>query len=214
MQQDEPHNQQSIHYQAPKRNYLIPAALAVVFILPMIIAWYLFTAQHDWIKTETLNYGHLLNPPLQLSKLALENQQGKTINQNTLRGKWLMLYVAPKACDKICFTSLYAMRQIRLALGKNQQRVNRILLSLTPQLSPDFIKTLHRNYPGTRLVFTDKKALSHFMQTASSKTEVLDKGYFYLVDPLGNLMLSYQASTNPSHILKDMQRLMKTSRIG
>jgi hypothetical protein len=35
-----------------------------------------------------------------------------------------------------------------------------------------------------------------------------------VVDPLGNLMLRFPVQPDPSKMLKDMQRLLKYSRIG
>ena len=36
----------------------------------------------------------------------------------------------------------------------------------------------------------------------------------YLVDPLGNLMMSYPADAEPGGIIKDLKRLLRYSRIG
>jgi hypothetical protein len=37
---------------------------------------------------------------------------------------------------------------------------------------------------------------------------------FYVIDPAGNLMMSYPASAEPAAIQKDLKRLLKTSQIG
>ena len=36
----------------------------------------------------------------------------------------------------------------------------------------------------------------------------------YIIDPTGNLMMSYPATADPSIIKKDIKRLLKTSQIG
>jgi predicted proteasome-type protease len=36
----------------------------------------------------------------------------------------------------------------------------------------------------------------------------------YLIDPAGNLMMTYPAVNDPSSILSDMRRLLKISQIG
>jgi hypothetical protein len=38
--------------------------------------------------------------------------------------------------------------------------------------------------------------------------------HVYLVDPLGNLMLRFPRDPDPSGMIKDLQRLLKYSRIG
>ena len=38
--------------------------------------------------------------------------------------------------------------------------------------------------------------------------------HIYLVDPLGNLMLRFPKDADPNRMKKDIERLLKTSRIG
>ena len=40
------------------------------------------------------------------------------------------------------------------------------------------------------------------------------KLYIYLVDPLGNLMMRYPRDPDPAKLVKDLQRLLRYSRIG
>jgi len=34
---------------------------------------------------------------------------------------------------------------------------------------------------------------------------------FYIIDPAGNLIMSYPATAEPNYIMKDIKRLLKTS---
>jgi hypothetical protein len=38
--------------------------------------------------------------------------------------------------------------------------------------------------------------------------------HIYVIDPLGNLMMSFPRDPDPSKILKDLQRLLRLSQIG
>ncbi|MEZ5600135.1 MAG: hypothetical protein R3F36_03615 [Candidatus Competibacteraceae bacterium] len=38
--------------------------------------------------------------------------------------------------------------------------------------------------------------------------------WVYLLDPLGNLLMRYPVTVNPSGILKDLRRLLRLSEIG
>ena len=38
--------------------------------------------------------------------------------------------------------------------------------------------------------------------------------HIYLVDPLGNLMMRFPRDPDPSKMIKDLQRLLKYSRVG
>ena len=43
----------------------------------------------------------------------------------SLHGRWVMLVVAPGACDAGCRQRLYEIRQVRLTTGKDRDRVER-----------------------------------------------------------------------------------------
>jgi hypothetical protein len=45
-------------------------------------------------------------------------------------------------------------------------------------------------------------------------TTVPPKGRVYLVDPLGNLMMSYPADMNPKGMQTDLKKLLKNSWAG
>jgi hypothetical protein len=40
------------------------------------------------------------------------------------------------------------------------------------------------------------------------------KTTLFIVDPLGNLMMSYDAEANPKGLLEDLKKLLKLSHIG
>jgi hypothetical protein len=50
---------------------------------------------------------------------------------------------------------------------------------------------------------------------AEATPEPLDEaGRIYIVDPLGNLMMSYARDAEPKGLLTDMKKLLKLSHIG
>jgi hypothetical protein len=42
----------------------------------------------------------------------------------------------------------------------------------------------------------------------------LEQGRLFVVDPLGNLILSYPPDADQARLLKDLERLLSVSRIG
>ena len=38
-------------------------------------------------------------------------------------------------------------------------------------------------------------------------------GQTYLVDPLGNIMMAYEAGSDPNHLKKDLKRLLTWSKL-
>ena len=63
---------------------------------------------------------------------------------------------------------------------------------------------------------TERKAYSEWTEILKldNAPEEAQKDRFYIIDPAGNLMMSYPASADPNYIKKDIKRLLKTSQIG
>ena len=64
-------------------------------------------------------------------------------------------------------------------------------------------------YEGTWLVRGGSSALLKALPASGTPAD-----HIYLVDPLGNLVLRYTYDADPSRIIKDLTRLLKTSGIG
>lgn len=186
--------------------------LAVIFIGPIIVSYMLYNFRI--FVPETFSHGHLILPPLTLDKLPLQNSQGAAITAQSLKGDWTMLYVEPEKCDKSCLDTLYKMRQVRIRLGKNQDRVQRVILTLQGRQDQALSEYLVSPYQGTIHIQTPATNLNNFLAKLPSHNTAMKTGYLYLVDPLGNVMMSYNPKQSPKDIYADLTRLLKASRIG
>ncbi len=186
--------------------------LVAIFVGPMI-ASYLIYNFHAFVP-ETMSNGHLILPPLSLQKLPLQNSKGELITTNTYQGDWIMLYVEPKQCEQTCLDTLYKMRQVRTRLGKDMDRVQRVILTLTGNQDKPLQEYLSSLYQGTIHLQTTAADLNKFINKLPSPNTAMSTGNLYLVDPLGNVMMSYNPSQNPKDIYSDLTRLLKASRIG
>ena len=92
------------------------------------------------------------------------------------------------------------------ATGKNMDRVERVLLLRGQGSVTEHIRKQH---PGLRvLTGADAGLLGSFPANGN----LLD--HIYIVDPLGNVMMRYPITPDPSGILKDINRLMYVSQVG
>src|SRR5262245_44933529 len=113
-----------------KRGRLTLVLIALVFIVPLLIAaWMQRVAFEEGVWGGT-QHGVLIEPPLALRDFVLLTYQASVFTLAELEGKWTMLYMAgsPAECAAECRQAVYYMRQIRLALGKDMNRVQRVLL--------------------------------------------------------------------------------------
>jgi cytochrome oxidase Cu insertion factor (SCO1/SenC/PrrC family) len=192
------------------------ASLLVVlalFAAPVLIAWSLFYIFPEWMPSSTSNHGDLVQPARPLPAFKLDTVSGDAVDQTFLRGKWNYVYLHEGECDSVCVEQLYKVRQLRLAHGKDIDRMQRLMLWQAHAVSPEARAELQSHFPGQvfALVPENSELVSAFSIDAAVP---LSAGRIYLVDPLGNLMMSYQPDAEPRGIIKDMHRLLKYSGLG
>lgn len=139
-----------------------------------------------WSPGKPGNYGELIEPrPVTLAAFV------------GLRGKWVLVSADAAACDAHCERKLYFMRQVRRAQGKEMDRIERLWLVSGPGAPRAALLAAHEGM--------------HVARVADSP---FSAEHIYLVDPLGNLMMRFPRDPDPSRVIKDLQRLLKYSRVG
>ena len=189
--------------------------LLAVFSLPPLLSWFLFNYTDLGKGSGAGAYGTLVDPPRPVPDWSLVNPADYRDIDRRLHGKWTLVYLLDGKCGETCLENLYKMRQLRLATGKNAQRVQRAVLVVNNDHEALTQKQL-TEYPGQYVLYPESidadSLLTLFRLTPDDLPYAGDR--LYLVDPLGNLMMSYPASAPPGGIIKDLTRLLKYSRIG
>lgn len=176
-------------------------AIMALFAAP-IAASYL--AYHFLRPEAKANYGELLLPPAQITTVTLPRASGGDFRFEELRGQWVLMASDSGDCPASCADKLTIMRQVRLMLGRDARRMARVFVvddtrSLAHEVLVPFEGTVAvRIPPGMVLPLS----------------AVNDRAHIYLADPLGNVMMRFPAKAEPRRMLKDLQRLLKASRIG
>lgn len=192
-----------------RRTFLLLAAL---FFGPLIGAWiYFFTVEPGSFDT-TVNKGELIDPPIPVS-VNVNVDLNSYEDEDLVRRAWTLVFVAPGNCDSNCQEALFKLRQIRLSLGRRMERVSGLLLT-TSTPSEAFNDVLAEQHNGlTQLPVNDAERIRDALQGLyGAQVELLNQ--FYIIDPLGNLMMMYPPSVDPSDVMHDLKRLLKVSRVG
>jgi cytochrome oxidase Cu insertion factor (SCO1/SenC/PrrC family) len=188
------------------RNLRLLAVLAGLFLLPLAVAFWMYYGT-DWRPARTVNHGELISPPRPLPTAHLQPVLG-TPPPELFRHKWSLVYIGNGRCNEACRNSLYLMRQTRLSLNNNMERVARIFLSTADCCARDF---LAREHPGL-LVFDAADPAGQSLLGAFPGSD-RDRSLF-IVDPLGNLMMRYDVRQDPKGLLQDLKKLLSLSHIG
>jgi len=171
------------------------AAIALAPIIASYTVYYLFP------RAPSANYGTLL-PTAPIAGIEGTRDDGSPFRLDELRGRWVLVALGDEGCERGCEGLLYATRQARTMQGKEQDRIARVFLRAgEPTPSP----ALLAQHPGLIVARVATGVAAKFPGGARA---------LYLVDPLGNFVLSYPANPDIKGIAKDLSRLLKASQIG
>jgi cytochrome oxidase Cu insertion factor (SCO1/SenC/PrrC family) len=187
--------------------------VALLFLLPVVAATVLYVS--GWRpEGKSLQHGELVQPARPVGDAELTGADGAPYRLNALRGKWAFVYFSPLPCTQACRNSLYKMQQVRLAQGRDAPRVERVMI--VAAAGAGALRELAQQYPGLAAVSGTRATLQTLAREfVSSQGTALDvSGRVYLIDPIGNLVLSYAPDADPTGMRKDLARLLRLSQVG
>lgn len=154
------------------------------------------------------NFGELVQPQRALPDLVASSLAGKTISLRDLKGQWLLVSVAPGACEELCQRHLYLQRQLREGLGKEKDRLDWIWLV------NDATPVAQGLLPALKEASALRVPPAELAQWLTPQEGHALKDHLYLVDPLGNWMMRFPArldAQDAGKVKRDLDRLMRAS---
>jgi hypothetical protein len=155
------------------------------------------------------NYAQLILPQREVPPgLPLADLQGRSVDAATLRGNWTLLVVAGGACDAGCEQRLWLIRQLREAMGRDKDRVDKLWLiddGAVPR--PELLAALAAGTP-TRVLRVPAPALGGWL--APEPGHALAQ-HLYVIDPLGYWMMRTPGEPDPGRFKRDLERLLRAS---
>lgn len=178
------------------------ALLGLVFLLPLAIAAWLYFSGSGLAPAGRTNHGFLLEPIVNLAE-SLPNSYVAGLSGE----HWLLIYANDGPCRADCEDSLYTLRQVRLMLGPDMSRVRRVFLH--GQMPPDTV-LIEDEHPDLATVADEE--LGDLLD--EQRPRELSPGGYFLVDPLGNLVMYFPPDIVPGDMVDDLDHLLDLSRIG
>lgn len=168
--------------------------LAALFFVPLFIAFALYYGG-GWRPAQSTNHGVLLANPV-------------TLDAPWPADKWTLLLVSPGPCGDTCREALYKTRQTHLLLAKDFDRMQRVLIAPADCCEAGFLENEH---PGILVLdpagSAGRALLAALPRGAPGNT-------IYLVDPLGNLIMTFDSREDPKGLLTDLKKLLRLSHVG
>lgn len=187
-------------------------ALAALFFVPVVAAFWLYYGVPGWRPGGAANRGNLIDPAVPLPALEFAGPDGEPIAGDLLRDRWTLLFIGAASCDARCREALYLTRQTRLALGKDADRVRRVFLATGACCTEPAVVAEH---PDLVVAVPSQAQLDTLVRLIPHRDAAREhSARIYIVDPLGNLMMSYSADAPDKALLDDLKRLLRLSHIG
>lgn len=168
--------------------------LMALFAAPALAAW---IARDVWHPNAVTSYGELVEPRAPRID-GLVDAAGRPAGLESLRGHWVLLTVVGTDCDEACRKHLYLGRQARVAQGREQGRVVRVLVRPMGAAGD--------GESGLRRYAAPGESLSSWTGGGPART--------YVMDPLGRVMLRFPADPEGKGMIRDLRQLLKASKIG
>ncbi len=183
-----------------------------LFAAPLLLAFAVYYGS-GWRPTNMTNKGDLITPAIPLPQISLSKADGTQTDAKFLRGDWTLVYVGGGDCDAACRTALSYTRNARLLLGKDATRVERAFLYSGEFTDPAYFNSEQIGVVTASVDGDAGQALLKLFQNGTD-ANALNSHRTYIVDPLGNLMMSYAPGTDPRAIYQDLKKLLALSHIG
>lgn len=173
-------------------------SLFAIGLVPVIVAWTVYNFFPDLLPESKTNVGTLISPPV----------SHETADIVLGERKWSLVMPVGTDCNEDCQQRFYFARQVNVALGKNSDRVQRIVVSE----GDTGLNAITDEYPDLIRVAA---SMAQFRTAFKNVVEEPVSGnYIYLMDPNGNIMMFYTLEEAGKPMLKDIKHLLKISNIG
>jgi hypothetical protein len=180
-------------------------ALVMLFVGPVMLAVGLYFMA-DVFQPATDSHGDLVEPAQPLEPFSARTITGADYDLAALRGHWTLVHVIDADCGAECRERIHYTRQVRDALGHERIRVRR--LALVPADGAGLeLAALLPEHPDLTVIHSGGGLETQLPENRAD-------GTVFLVDPLGNLMMRFDANVEPAGILDDLKQLLRVSRIG
>jgi hypothetical protein len=208
--------------QRARRVLLLIAGIPLSMMLAATALWW--AVQNGYVdilgSVGTANHGELINPPRSVTDVVFQHEGVADTLWEDLPAKWRLLVVQRgDVCGATCQQQLYQTRQIHLALGKDFNRVGRVVLGhvatasvTTPadlengEASLALLDWLSKEHVGVTPLTLPASQLNALLPESVDQPE-----HWYVVDPAGWIMMRVTDDLYYKDVISDLRFLLKHS---
>ena len=182
-------------------------AILLACSLPVLVAYFVFYVVRPQGEA---GFGELITPVRPVPEAQATGLDGARVPLPSLRAQWLFVKVDGGACAQDCQKQLYVLRQFRLMLGKDMDRIDWLWL-INDQASVDPKLATSLAHDSATVLRVDAGTLKTWLPVPADKSQ---QDYFFVVDPMGNTMMRFPSRLDSAAAAKakrDMEHLLRAS---
>lgn len=196
--------------------WLVGLGLATVLLMAVTVVW---------MDVQPYAYhGSVIEPPARAADFTLTAHDGKPFRLSDQTGKAIVLFFGYTSCPDVCPTTLYNFKKIRAQLTRQADQTRFVFITVDPErdtlerlgayvtnFDPSFVgltgtlnelEAVWKSYGVYRAKQTGGTALGYLVDHTSR---------IYLIDPRGNLRVTYTDDTHADDIARDIRHLLEQS---
>ena len=185
-----------LHRRTRRANRSVLLGLFAIFIVPILIAYALNVWWPHWSPLGRMNHGEIVEPAWQVELAAM----GRDAKDRTA-GRWILLHPLASPCNADCEALLQLTQRVHLSLGKDYERVVRMLVH-------------HVDVAVDRVRSMDESLIPVSAPAAWFDRFAEDGPVLLIVDPQRQAVLRYRADLQGKGLTRDLTRVLKISKIG
>jgi hypothetical protein len=192
--------------QRTRRGRLVMLLVLAACAAPVLASYFLFYVVRP--QGGGAAYAQLVQPTVGLPDAVATDPQGKAVALPSLKGQWLLVALVDGACDAACEKRLYLQRQLREMLGRERDRLDKlVLVSDATVLKPELLAAL-QTAPAAQVLRVPGPVLAAWLKPEAGRAL---PDHLYVVDPMGQWMMRAPATLDPSRFKRDLDRLLRAS---
>lgn len=182
-------------------------AVLVACSLPVLVAYFVFYVVRPQGEA---GFGELITPVHGVPSVQATRLDGTQMSLPSLKAQWLLVKVDGGACVQDCQKQLYILRQFRLMLGKDMDRLDWLWL-INDQAEVDPKLAANLKHDSATVLRVDPETLQTWLPAPAGKSQ---QDFIYVVDPMGNTMMRFPSRLDSAAAAKakrDMEHLLRAS---
>lgn len=158
----------------------------------------------------TSNHGRLLSPVAAMADLPLTSLAGAPEDWPALPPRWRVVVAAAQGMAAGCRDALYLTRQVHVRLGRNADRIERVLLIVGDAPDAQTADYLADEHPQLRVLWVAPERFTRW-SAADRMGWAATEPRVFVVDPQGAAMLYFTPEQSGADLLQDLNHLLKYS---